>query len=232
MTFEEFIDRWKCQGFRFHISKLALQLCLERGAKIFVETGCVRKPANRGHARSTVLYADFIRHFGGHLTTIDVKKKNIERARQYTEKITPNVKYIVSDAVEALREIEGPIDFLYLDSLGWNKRKPMIATEYQIRELEAVADNIHTDTVVLLDDNLAEFGRTLKSVPYLQKRGWIVLSQGHQVLLVHKDSDFEFNEKRAWKLHKPQDPYVAKDWYKAEKEEAKARKEGNLETGA
>lgn len=194
MDFNTFIERWRCQKFRFETSRDALRLCHERGAKTFVETGCVKKPVNEGHVRSTVLYADFIDKLvpDGRFWTVDIDPKSIEIARRYTKDLAPGrVCCTVGDSVEFLQAFDERIDFVYLDSLGWlGDNFSLESTRHQVKELEAIEDQIHQDTVILLDDNLAGYGRTILSVPWLRERGWDVYSQGHQVVLVHLDSEF------------------------------------------
>lgn len=195
MNFQEFINRWKCQKFRFRTSRDAMSLCLQRNAKNLVETGCVRKPKNKGHARSTVLYADFIDKMmpDGHLWTVDIEAANMAKAEEYTKHLNAGrITYTVGDSVQFLQQFDQRIDFLYLDSKGWLGRDDLglDATRHQIAELEACWDQIHQNTVILLDDNLRGYGRTILTVPFLREKGFDVYSQGHQVLLVHVESEF------------------------------------------
>ena len=97
------------------------------------------------------------------------------------------VEFHLSDSVEFLRNFDGSIDFLYLDSSDYFKdeERRSICQAHQLKEIEAGFDKLTPGAVVLLDDNGLPFGgKTKLSKQFLSERGWFCLLDWQQSLWI------------------------------------------------
>jgi hypothetical protein len=84
-----------------------------------VETGTTRLENDWGAGMSTVLFGDYLKHYGGKLYTVDIEPRNIELCKKVTEEFKDNIEYVVGDSVEFLKKLDDRIDLLYLDSIDY-----------------------------------------------------------------------------------------------------------------
>jgi len=105
-------------------------LARSRKARHMVEFGA-------SYGISTVYLGAAARDNGGHLTTTEVHPKKCAAVRNNLEKAGLNdvVELLEGDARQTLADLEGPVDFLFLD--GWNL-KPKLEAGALI-----MADNIN-----------------------------------------------------------------------------------------
>lgn len=132
-----------------------------------VETGTTRFPDDWGAGMSTVLFGDYLKHYGGKLYTVDIEPRNIEICKQVTEEFKDYIEYVVGDSHFFLKSFQGNIDLLYLDSLDYPLKPeegPVEACqEHQLREYELAKHKLTKNwNIVLLDDNLLPGGGKCK----------------------------------------------------------------------
>jgi hypothetical protein len=117
-----------------------------------VETGTYREQNNyEGDGCSTLLFDKYIECYGGNLISIDIDPKACQLARN----ATTEALVIQRDSVEALSEMEGRVDLLYLDSFNidnWNNDWAPAA--HHLKELFAAKNIIFPGTLVVVDDNI------------------------------------------------------------------------------
>lgn len=161
-------------GSRLGTLKIALSLLDNTKSNNFVETGTTRKnylttPSIYDRAAdggSTLIFADYVTKFGGHVWTCDIEQRNIENCRVATEEYVNNITYIVDDSLNFLNNFNEKIDFLYLDSVDSDSPN---ANEHQLKEIQLAYKNLHKRTIILLDDLGS---KTNLSIPFLKEKNW------------------------------------------------------------
>lgn len=117
-----------------------------------VETGTYREENNyEGDGCSTLIFDKYIETFGGTLISIDIDPKACQLARE----ATTEALIIEKDSVEALGDMEGHVDLLYLDSYNiqdWNNDWAPAA--HHLKELFAAKNIIKPGTLIVVDDNI------------------------------------------------------------------------------
>lgn len=183
-------------GGRYYTFKVALNLFLQRRGETIVETGCIREKDDWGAGASTFIFGEVLSRYGNRLYTIDNNKEHLERAEKLTKQFSGNISYILGDSIVVLEDFDKRIDFLYLDSLDYPlreivkddaefKRQVQAAQEHNLKEVQAAWTKLHRDTIILLDDcEFEEGGKPKLTIEFLQSRGWKVLLEGKQVLMI------------------------------------------------
>jgi hypothetical protein len=126
---------------------------------LIIETGTYREEDNyEGDGCSTLLFDKYIECHGGSLISIDIDPKACKLARE----ATTEALVLERDSVEALSEMEGHVDLLYLDSYNiedWNNDWAPAA--HHLKELCAAKNVIHPGTLIVVDDNFVTKSGTL-----------------------------------------------------------------------
>lgn len=125
---------------------------------VIIETGTYREENNyAGDGCSTLLFDNYVEFHGGELISIDIDPKACELA----EKSTEWAEVICSDSVEALGELTGKADLLYLDSYNIkNWFDDWAPAAHHLKELFAAKNIIKNGTLIVVDDNIIDnFGR-------------------------------------------------------------------------
>jgi hypothetical protein len=174
---------------RFNTFKISLNLFLQRNGKVIVETGCQRQSEDWGAGMSTFIFGKFIKEFSpeSKLFTVDLSDFNIQIARSLTREYEKYVNYFVSDSLEYLKNFQGKIDLLYLDSYDWTPDDPLDCQTHQLNEFLLAEDKLTDQSIVLLDDNdFPDGGKTKLTKDYLEKKNWLCLLDAKQSLWIKK----------------------------------------------
>lgn len=173
-------------GYRFWSFKIALNLFLQFGEKVIVETGTIRMQNDIGGGYSTYIFGDFCKHYDKKLITVDIEPKNIEVSKQETMDFADVITYVTSDSVPYLQGYGGKIGLLYLDSMDCPEDSDATeAQQHNLNELKAAWDKLSSNAVVLIDDNnFANGGKTRLSKSFLKDNGWKLLMDYQQTLWV------------------------------------------------
>jgi hypothetical protein len=164
-------------GSRLSTMKIGLSLVDRDKNNNFVETGTTRKtiyshPNIEDRAAdgcSTLLFADFVTNYGGHVWTCDIESINIENCKIATEEYKNIITYITDDSINFLQSFNQEIDFLYLDSLDGNDPN---AHEHQLKEIKAAYDKLNHRSIIILDDMGS---KTNLSSDFLKSNNWCQL---------------------------------------------------------
>ena len=117
-----------------------------------VETGTYREHDNyEVDGCSTLLFDKYIECYGGNLISIDIDPKACQLARN----ATTEALVLERDSVEALGEMEGRVDLLYLDSYNienWNNDWAPAA--HHLKELCAAKNVVRPGTLIVVDNNI------------------------------------------------------------------------------
>lgn len=191
-TLHPFLPRKYNFAKRRNTLRKTLQLLEERGARNLVETGTARGGLHnsKGDGASTVVFGLWASQFGAHLHSVDIDPKGIEESRNAVEEmgLTDFVTLATSDSVQFLERYKQPVDFLYLDSYDFHKTDIAIQTASQVhhlREIKAIVDQLHDNSVVLIDDcRRPNGGKGKLAIEFLTTQGWRVHTADYQVILV------------------------------------------------
>ena len=117
-----------------------------------VETGTYREQNNyEGDGCSTLLFDKYVECHGGNLISIDIDPK----ACQLSRSATTEALVIERDSVEALGEMEGRVNLLYLDSFNIdNWSNDWAPAAHHLKELFAAKNIIFPGTLIVVDDNI------------------------------------------------------------------------------
>ena len=172
---------------RYWSFKVALNIFLQRGGEVIIETGSVGGKNDWAAGNSTYLFGDFCQHYNKKLITIDNREIVWKIAQECTQEFKENIEYILGDSVEFLEKYKERIDLLYLDSLDYplDGNDPKMAQEHNLKEIKVAYDRFTPQSVVLLDDyDFPDGGKPKLTNEFLEKEGWICLLGNQQALWI------------------------------------------------
>ena len=83
---------------------------------------------------------------------------------------------------------------LYLDSYELDAKNPSPSQKHHLKEISAALPWITLNTVILIDDcDFPYRGKGGMVIDFLEKRGWVIVAEEYQVLMVH-GSTLQSNE--------------------------------------
>jgi predicted O-methyltransferase YrrM len=155
----EYGDLELVRSVKYFTMKMAMNLFLQNGGNIIVETGTQRVIDDPGGC-STLLFSVFAARYGKEFYTVDNVERHMDVAKQATEKYKDSVQYILSDSVKFLREFDQTIDLLYLDSMDcpFPPGDAVEAQKHNLEELKMALPKLKIGSVLLIDDNNFENG--------------------------------------------------------------------------
>lgn len=173
-----------------------LQLLSERNAKNIVETGTSRNglSATRGDGAGTFVFGKWAMQNNAKLYSVDINESAVKECNVEVEnqELQDTVTVVLDDSLQFLDAFEETVDFLYLDSYDYCRVDTDIqlkSQEHHLKEFMAIESQLHKDTIVLIDDcGLPGGGKGKTVVPYMEQKGWEVLIDAYQILLVHQES--------------------------------------------
>lgn len=171
--------------------RLSMQLMAERNAKVLVETGVARKGLRntKYDGASTIVFGLWAKQNKGILYSVDIDPDAVEEARKEAENsnVLDFVKLNVSDSEAYLKSFNEQVDFLYLDSYDYpkhDKAEQIASQEHHMKEIKAIEDKLHDNSLILIDDcDKPGGGKGKLVIAYLKEKGWKIIYKGYQVLL-------------------------------------------------
>ena len=143
-----FLDKFNFKkNIRFSSFKETFKICIERNAKIIVETGTSRGKKkffflnryNWKDGMSTPMFAEYVFYNNGELHTCDISIKNINNAKKFTKKFSKNITFYNSDSLIFLEKFYKKIDLLYLDSLDGHD--VIASSNHQLNEIKIAIES-------------------------------------------------------------------------------------------
>jgi hypothetical protein len=184
-----FDKNWNIPGNgRYLTFKIALNLFMQNGGRTIVETG-TNWFNDLGGGRSTNIFGEYLKQYGGKLYTVDIQQKSIDACKEFTKGLEGNIEYVTDDSLHFLENWHQPIDLLYLDSFDYpiemvvpdplTEKTPdqiiaevLACQEHQLAEIKLAYPNLHVGSIILLDDNqLPKGGKTRLSKQFLVEKG-------------------------------------------------------------
>ncbi len=164
-----------------------MDLMEQRGVKTIIETGTARagNMAFTGDGGFTIIFGLWALLNKAHLYSVDISDEAIAQAKTMVGPYMDVITFTQSDSVDYLRQFNKTIDFLYLDSLDYEKDNPTLSQEHHLKEIQAAYDKITDQTIIMIDDcGLAGGGKGRLVIDYLTQREWRVVFKSYQVILV------------------------------------------------
>lgn len=187
----------RCDIRRIETFQKTLDLMEERGARCVVETGTQRSGFScQNDGCSTSIFADWARDHGAVFYSVDINRGAIETAQRALRGESKmhqlsfdHVGLVCSDSIPFLKSFGQQIDMLYLDSYDIDVQNPWPSQQHHLKEIIAALPWITENTVILLDDcGLPHRGKGGMVINFLEKRGWVVIAEEYQALLVHEST--------------------------------------------
>jgi hypothetical protein len=172
---------------RYHSFLFSFLLMKERAVKTIIETGIARGGISnfKGDGGSTILFGKWIEKYGGEFYSVDIDKNNLLNASEALKDTTGRVHFIECDSIKFLKNFKKPIDFLYLDSYDYDIQNPHPSQNHHLQEIIAAYPYLSEKSIVMIDDcNLENGGKGKLIIEYLLEKGWKILIDGYQVILV------------------------------------------------
>lgn len=198
---EEFLysNSWfeqKYKGYlnvRYETVKTALNLFLQQGGNLILETGTLRIGCTDGN--STLIFGEFCKKYNKRLITVDISAQNMEVAKKTTEEFKDYIAYVVEDSVAYLEKTKQhpTIDLLYLDSMDCpvvndpNDPELVRSQQHNLSEMKAALPRLGPNSIVLLDDNnFPNGGKPKATKKFLMESGWICVYEYYQSLWIRR----------------------------------------------
>ena len=179
------------ENHRYRTFLRALQLMEERDLRTIVETGTARFGDRYfdSDGGSTIIFAEWAQDHRADLFTVDISMTNLAISQSAVERYVSgsreNIHYICSDSIAYLRKFNQTIDFLYLDSFDYELDNPSPSQLHHLQEIEAAYPFLSKHSIVMIDDcDLPGGGKGKLAIEFLLQRGWKILHEGYQVILV------------------------------------------------
>lgn len=178
-------------GKRRNMFRKTLQLLSERNAKVLIETGTARNGLKntKSDGASTMVFGSWALQNDARLYSIDHDNEAIAWAQKEAIglEIEDAIEFVNAESTAFLAHFEQSVDFIYLDSLDYDKRnkdQQVKCQEHHLREFAAIVVKLHDKSLVLIDDcALPGGGKGKLVIEYMLKRGWKVIAKGYQCLL-------------------------------------------------
>lgn len=176
---------------RFDTMYIALNRLLQKPNPCIVETGVMRAADNWHDGKSTLVFGCYSKKYNGITYTVDIDANAMEICKKATCQVADYIEYTVADSVTYLKNFNGKIDLLYLDSMDCpdsdelNTPALITSQKHQYNEIEAAFNKLAAGAIVLLDDNdRMNGGKTKLSKLFLQQNGFTELISWRQSLWV------------------------------------------------
>ena len=173
-----------------------LKLLKEREAKVLVETGTARNGIQntRTDGASTIVFGTWAKEHNARLYSIDHDASAIAWAQKeiINLDLDDHVEFVNAESTAFLSNFEHEVDFIYLDSMDYDKRDKSVqleSQEHHLREFRSIEKRLHDNSVVLIDDcRLSGGGKGKLAIEHMLKRGWKVMTSSYQSLLIKSKS--------------------------------------------
>ena len=164
-------------------------------AKVLIETGTSREglAGAKYQGAATIVFGKWAKQNNATLHSVDISEESVRVAQLEVDKqfLAKNVHIHQSDSVTYLKNFKERVDFLYLDSYDYSDDLEVqrLSQEHHLNEFKEIENNLHDDSIVLIDDcGLPNGGKGKMVIEYMLSKGWQINMEGYQVLLIHTSS--------------------------------------------
>lgn len=163
-------------------------------AKIIIETGTSREGLHgaKSNGAATIVFGKWAKLNNACLHSVDISSKSVAAAQAEVDKqkLQDHVKIHLSDSLLYLKDFKEKVDFLYLDSYDYSNDVEVQkkSQEHHLKEFVAIEQQLHKNSIVLIDDcDLPNGGKGKLVIKYMLKKNWKIILNGYQVLLIRTD---------------------------------------------
>ncbi|WP_350292336.1 class I SAM-dependent methyltransferase [uncultured Croceitalea sp.] len=176
----------------------AMDLMNAIDAKIIIETGTSREGLRgaKSNGAATIVFGKWAKENNAFVHSVDISEESCRNAQQEVDNQNLNkvVRIHHSDSLRFLDEFNDQVDLLYLDSYDYSSDVEVQkkSQEHHLLEFKAIEDKLHENSIVLIDDcDLPNGGKGKLVIAYMVKKGWRIVIDAYQVLLVTEDFTFD-----------------------------------------
>ena len=163
-------------------------------AKLLIETGTSREGLKgaKSNGAATIVFGKWAKENGAFIHSVDININSVDNAQKEVDNqgLEQWVKIHHSDSLKFLNDFNDKVDFLYLDSYDYSSDPEVQkkSQQHHLNEFLAIENQLHENSVVLIDDcDLPNGGKGKLVIDYMLKKGWKIHKESYQVLLVRKD---------------------------------------------
>ena len=110
----------------------------------FVETGC-----SIYGTQTTLLWDKFVNFYDGSVVSVTLNENVVNDANTLTSNKT---KVVHSNSIDYLPNVDGLIDFLYLDNNDVDFLNPLPSAMHHLEEFNKIKHLLHKNSIILIDD--------------------------------------------------------------------------------
>ncbi len=175
-----------------------MEIMKELNAHTIVETGTSREGLKgaKSNGAATIVFGKWAKENMAFVHSVDINEESIKSAQKEVNRqnLQDFVKIHLSDSLEFLEGFDRDVDLLYLDSYDYSgdieiQRK---SQQHHLEEFKRIEHKLHENSIVLIDDcNLPNGGKGKLVIAYMLERGWKILMEEYQTLLVRNHIIFD-----------------------------------------
>jgi len=183
------VEKWYEENYknksscRFETFKLTLKNIYERfDEPLIFETGTLRLENDFGGGYSTYIFGECVSLFGGKLITVDINPNNIEISKRITKPFEKYITYITDDSLNTIKNFNGEIDLLYLDSYDCPiEGDASESQKHNLTEFKLAENKLKEKSIILIDDvNFSNGGKAKLTHEYLKSNNYKLLKEFQQ----------------------------------------------------
>ncbi|WP_373517330.1 class I SAM-dependent methyltransferase [Pricia sp.] len=171
-----------------------LDLLDKTNARTIIETGTSREGLHgaKSNGAATIVFGKWAQLNQAFVHSVDISERSVEASQKevVAQGLVESVKIHLSDSIQFLESFAEKVDFLYLDSYDYSNdvEVQLKSQTHHLKEFKAIEHQLHEKSIVLIDDcDLPNGGKGKLVVEYMLKKGWKILMQEYQILLVRQD---------------------------------------------
>lgn len=154
----------------------------------YVLTGSVRQLFDSGDGYGDAVFSIMAEETKSNIWVCDIEQKHLDISAEVVKRYTDYLpQYVCGDSIEFLKNFNGEIDVLYLDSYDTDQNKQCCV--HQVNEANAALKKMTDRSIIMIDDvgDDLKGGKAEFSIPFLKANGYDVIHHGYnQVILGHK----------------------------------------------
>jgi predicted O-methyltransferase YrrM len=174
-----------------------LSLLDSTNARLILETGTSRDGLSgaKSQGAASIVFGKWAKENNALLHSVDISEESVRVAKTeiIAQKLDKYVQVHLGDSVDYLTLFAEKVDFLYLDSYDYSNNAEIqkMSQEHHLNEFKAIENQLHKDSIVLIDDcDLPGGGKGKLAISYMKSKGWKILMEEYQVLLLHSESSY------------------------------------------
>jgi hypothetical protein len=158
-------------------------LIQERKLEFFIQTA-MQHEHSANHECFTLILADWLKKNKGQYYSTYFNEGVSKNGNLNQEDNIHLIELNQGDVIGVLQNFNQKIDFLFLDSMDFDPRKPQLSQQHILKEIEAAYPWLSEQSIVMIDG--CQAGNSYKgklAVDFLLEMGWKILLNDSQIIL-------------------------------------------------